>query len=207
MKKLLLIAILFAGTIVMGQEKEEKLTLKKGTWSLGGEIAFSTANSELPNISTEKNKFTSFNVSPKVGYFISSNLEIGLGSGYSYSKNEDINLNSTKNNSYSVFPYVKKYIPLHKNFSFFLQGEARYSVSESDYNNNLNTGSGNTFFAGIRPGIVYFFTENLAMQANIGALGYTTSKFKSEGVVESTSNSFSFNLNSSNLLFGFSYYF
>ena len=198
MKKLLLItAILFYG-VTSAQEK--------GTWVFGGELNFSNGESEYQDSTSDYN---AFGITAKTGYvFIKNNLELGLGLGYSTSKNESYDYNyENKYNSYTISPYIKKYLPINDIFSFFLQGEVAFSNynRKEKYDNYDNT-DGNTFFIGLRPGFVYFVTKNIALNANIGALGYSTNKYKSDNITESKSNSFSFNLNSSNLIFGLSYY-
>ncbi len=133
-----------------------------------------------------------------------------MGLGYKTSKNENSYSSSyseSKYNSYTISPYIKKYLPINNTFSFFLQGEVAFSNynRKENYANSNNT-DGDTFFIGLRPGFVYFVTKNIALNANIGALGYSTNKYKRDNLTESKSNSFNFNLNSSNLIFGLSYY-
>ncbi|ARV15020.1 outer membrane beta-barrel protein [Polaribacter sp. SA4-12] len=204
MKKLLvIIAILFYG-VTSAQEK--------GTWVFGGELNFSNGENDYIDSTSDYN---AFGITAKTGYvFIKNNLELGLGLGYSRSKNENSYSSSSshyenKYNSYTISPYVKKYLPINDTFSFFLQGEVAFSNynRKQDYDNSDDTNiDGNTVFIGLRPGFVYFVTKNIALNANIGALGYSTNKYKSDNITESKSNSFSFNLNSSNLIFGLSYY-
>ncbi|WP_405606961.1 outer membrane beta-barrel protein [Polaribacter sp. Asnod1-A03] len=196
MKKLILItAILFYG-ITNAQEK--------GTWVFGGELNFSNGENDYQDSTSD---FKAFRVTAKTGYvFTKTNLELGLGLGYSTSKNESYDYEN-KYNSYTISPYIKKYLPINDTFSFFLQGEvafSNYNREESgNYSNDIDR---NDLFIGIRPGFVFFVTKNIALNANIGALGYNTNKYETDNLTEVKSNSFNFNLNSSNLIFGLSYY-
>lgn len=202
MKKLLvIISILFYG-VTSAQEK--------GTWVFGGELNFSNGESDYIDSTSDYN---AFGITAKTGYvFIKNNLELGLGLGYSRSKNENSNSYSNtenKYNSYTISPYIKKYLPINNTFSFFLQGEvafSNYNRKQNYENSNDTSTDGDTYFIGLRPGFVYFVTKNIALNANIGALGYSTNKYKRDNLTETKSNSFSFNLNSSNLIFGLSYY-
>ncbi|KAB1154570.1 porin family protein [Tenacibaculum aiptasiae] len=215
MKKLLLCTMLIALSFAYGQEstKKEKLTIQKGTWYLNGGMSLVSNNSKS-NQNMEKSDQIGFNFSPKIGFSINNNLIIGLGLGYNYHKN-DLNFtntkNFTKNESYSIFPYIKKYFSLGQKLAFTLHGEFRYTYSkyENDYNslNNTNLSKANYYFIGIRPGITYFLNKKIALEANIGALGYTKSNhthFPNNSIQEI--DNFNFNLNSSNLNFGISYY-
>ena len=209
MKKLLIITFLLTFGIIIGQEKEENLNIQKGTWNFGGEFSINFANSEnIQDVKIENDRFK-FEFSPKFGYTLENNLIIGLGLGYSYLKdkvdyNDSDRYNATSN-TYSVFPYIKKIIPITNKFAFILQGELRYSKYKNDfveYTSLIQNRSGDTFFAGIRPGITYFLTKKIALEANLGSLGYSTSKYDDNISEEGKANSFDFNLNSSNLNFG-----
>lgn len=213
MKKLLIITFLLTFGIIIGQEKEEKLIIQKGTWNFGGEFSIHFANSENIQDAKIENDRINFGFSPNFGYTLENNLLIGLGLGYSYLKDKndynDSDRYDATSKTYSVFPYIKKIIPIGNKFAFFLQGEFRYSKYKNDFVENtslIQHRSGDTFFAGIRPGITYFLTKKIALEANIGSLGYSTSKYDDNYPEEGKTNSFDFNLNSSNLNFGLSLY-
>ncbi|MCF2876257.1 MULTISPECIES: outer membrane beta-barrel protein [unclassified Tenacibaculum] len=216
MKKLLLCTMLFALSFAYGQESDEKekLIIKKGTWYVNGGFSIYTNNS-TNDFSSNVNKSESlnFNISPKIGYSITNNLIIGLGIGYGYNKHENNPASSNsiiKNKSYSIFPYIKKYFSLGKKLAFSLHGEFRYTHSKYENHTSLNNVSfnkSNDYFVGIRPGVTYFLNNKIALEANIGALGYTRTIHKSPlNTFTHTIDNFNFNLNSSNLNFGLSYY-
>ena len=210
MKKLLLSTMLLALSFAYGQEKNEKLTIEKGTWYVGGNFSLGHTNSEYED-SSETSKYFNFNFSPKIGYTINDNLIIGLGIGYGYTESELEN--STNNpanttNHFRVFPYIKKHFPVGEKLTVSLQVEFRYSYSEYENNDILNSYSGHTneYFIGIRPGITYFLNKKLAIEANIGSLGYTNGTQEYGNPPKRTWNSFNFNINSTDLMFGLSYY-
>ncbi|SDR74624.1 Outer membrane protein beta-barrel domain-containing protein [Polaribacter sp. KT25b] len=207
MKKLILVALLIVSAITVGQEKKEKQNIKKGTWVFGGDLNFSSGGNDYTDPSISDTDYTGFGITAKTGYvFTKNNLELGLGLGFSTSKNASGDYEN-KTNSYKIAPYVKKYLPVNDIFSFFLQGEVAFSNYniEENYNNSTDIES-NSLFIGVRPGFVYFVTKKLALNANIGALGYNTNTYKTDNVTQSKNNSFSFNLSSSDLLFGFCYF-
>lgn len=212
MKKLLLITLLFVNGIMIAQNeklKEEKVNIDKGTWSFGGQLSLNLSNSESEyNGITQESDNSGISINPEVGYTINKNLIVGLGLGYAHSENNDSNNFTNSRNTFSIYPYVKKFIPVNKNLLFSVRGEVRFSKTSYDNNNLLNNISDQTFFIGFRPGITYFISDKLALEANIGALGYSrlTRDFDPVNLDKATTNSFNFDFNSNNLLFGFTYF-
>lgn len=211
MKKSLIIIFLFAFGVSFAQEKEGNLSIRKGTWNLGGELSFGKSNYENKGATSYETNNLNFSFSPKAGYAISDNFIIGLGLGYSYQNfegSEDSFIKNMKSNSLSVFPYVRKHYNMSSKFSLYLQGEIKYSKSWFKQDDkNYNTSTDNNLFIGIRPGINYFLNKNFALEASIGSLGYSKSKIIGYTSEELKRESFSLSLNSSNMFFGLSYYF
>ncbi|WP_111709507.1 outer membrane beta-barrel protein [Lutibacter citreus] len=217
MKKSLFITLFFAVTILFAQEKDKTLTIKQGTWNFGGGISLSVNNNESirenGNLTGENLGFT---ITPKFGYAINNNLVIGLGTGYSYNKsssdfnNDDAAENEQKIYSFSLIPYIKKHFGIGEKVSINLQGNFEYTRNWNDvFENNSSEYNykSNNYFIGIRPGITYFINKNFALEAQAGSLGYSHTKSEQNNRSNSTkSNSFRFNLNTSSLSFGLSYY-
>ncbi|MGB1043167.1 MAG: outer membrane beta-barrel protein, partial [Tenacibaculum sp.] len=185
MKKLLFISMIFVFGISNGQEKKEKLTIKKGTWYLNGSTYLNSNDSFQENNENTSNQLN-FNISPKIGYTIEDNLIIGIGLGYGYNESNYNDTNTGNNNSYSIFPYVKKHFSIGKNLTFSILGEINYTYSENNnnYYNNLSLESvnstSNSYSIMIKPGITYFVSNKFALEANIGSLGYTRNSVKRE---------------------------
>jgi|GEM_PF-3937959 len=92
-------------------------------------------------------------------------------------------------------------------------GQSQVGFADGTTNTNLS--------AGITPGIVYFPTERIGLEANFGFLGYTSRKIKEPNGDESTETNFGLEANSLTpgtlrseafsvpigLQFGFRYYF
>ncbi|CAM1344461.1 autotransporter outer membrane beta-barrel domain-containing protein [Tenacibaculum amylolyticum] len=216
MKKLLLSAILLASTMTWGQEKEEKLIIEKGTWGVSGQISTSHDKTTFENTPNLKNTNSIFNLFPSTEYFISDNLSLGLSLGYGYFKGKSSNTNfnsETTINNYSFAPFVTKYIPITKRLAFSLHSELSYTYSDSkSINSNtptvINTGFAHNYAINIRPGISFFVSKNIALDANIGQLGYNyrNHKGRADSSSESFTSGFNFNLNSSSILLGASLY-
>ena len=200
MKKLLFIAVLLTGFISYGQQSE--------TWVFGGELGFSNNNFEYTQDDSPKQETTQFNFLVKAGYlFTKTNFEIGLGLGYLIYKRNSYNYTEeSKYTTITIAPYVKKYFPINEKFAFHLIGEISYSKSYTDsslsgYENDIQK-----YGFLVRPGFEYFLTKHIALTANIGYLGYISETSKYDDSINSRSDSFGFNLNASNILFGLSYY-
>ncbi|WP_123812047.1 outer membrane protein [Mangrovimonas sp. DI 80] len=214
MKKVLMIFTVLLHGALSAQESPQdnnNFQIDKGIWSIEGDVSFNYGKSEnLQNYVGESTGY-GFAISPKVGYTISNNLILGLGVGYDHreykSQREDPSENSTNTTKqYGIFPYIKKHFPLSKKLALHIQGEARYSKYKPSTEHVSTEVSYSTeshdIFIGLRPGISYSLSKNFLMQANIGALGYNSTKSKRDGEDNTKSNSFAFSLKSSNLYFG-----
>lgn len=220
MKKITLLVCLLITAFVNAQDDDKttsnKLTFEKGTQFVN--MSFSVNSSETDferqiqdQLEIGETQVFGFRVNASYAYAINNNLFLGLGVGYGSNKSEtnvnNINVNENDSKSYQVFPYVRYYKGIGKKLALFLQGEARYSHFENDFN-ALNSGESDNFFIGIRPGITFMLNKNFALETSFGALGYRHSKIDNERFnTESTSNSFDLSLNSSDLFFGVNYYF
>ena len=110
--------------------------IAKGTTYVSGQVGFSQANDN-----NEDKKVSEINIIPTVGYFVNTNLAIGLGVGYKHNKTQKdtyssvavpnplggnittINEGNTKNidNSIVVEPFIRKYWTLGEKLYFFGQ--------------------------------------------------------------------------------------
>lgn len=170
MKKLLFIAIFLISNILIGQGENEKFTIEKGLWNIEGNFSLNFRNSKNYDYDL---KYFNLGFFPKLGYSINDNLIIGIGLGYQYSKTEDENTQNFNNestiNRYSIYPYIKKYIPLGKKLAFHVQGEAKYSNFKNKDESTDDEYKNYSFFIGLRPGISYYLSEKILLQTNFGA--------------------------------------
>lgn len=214
MKKIIIAAIFIASGILNAQEKKGISKIEKGTWNFTTDLSLYNFNQSYDQIKNESSTFL-FNITPKLNYFIDDNLSLGFGIGYNYRNIDNIdnnqNLTTQNTNTFSFNSYIKKHYFIASNLSFFLQGEITYQTGKikNSFQNSSNTLTSdiNTFFIGIRPGVSYFLTNKIAIQAYFGSLGYTndTIKNNSNSLKENQSR-FNLNLNPSQLIFGLSYY-
>ncbi|MEO9512493.1 MAG: hypothetical protein ABJN84_09535 [Flavobacteriaceae bacterium] len=205
-----------------GEQKKNKLAIEKGTWNLAGNFSFgfSDQNLNYADSSTDQNSsFASF--APALGYFIATDIQLGLGGGYGF-RNDNTQfvggVQTTdmdyRRNTFTLYPFVRKYFGLSKNFALYLQAEGRYDRSKIEQKTTngdiLNAdSSSDSLFMGIRPGLTFFVSNNFAFETGLGSVGYETASYNtnSNTTSESDGNSFNLNLSSSDLIFGLSYYF
>lgn len=152
-------------------------------------------------------KLNSFEVAPSIGYFVTSNIAVGGRLGYESVKEED-GL-ETKTNTFSVGAFGRYYFTPASKFSIFGELAANYSsskVEEEGFGPLPDTESKeNGFGVQVSPGISYFLSSNLAIEAKFGILGYNTVDPDVEGA--DSRNTFNFGLDLRDINFGIVYKF
>ncbi|WP_350286353.1 hypothetical protein [uncultured Croceitalea sp.] len=223
MKKVLFFTtVLFVGLLNAQDDTNDKLTIEKGMWNLSSNFSVGFNNTESATLgTTTDNDFFTLSVSPAAGYAIRNNVLIGLGLGYSYQKSDstfenavlEIRESEFSGTTFSIYPFIRRYFGLSKNFALFIQGEGRYGRATNEQQvsdgtiRTIETASDNLFF-GVRPGLTVFVSKNFALETSFGALGYNWSEVNRDDTDEkTTSNGFSFDLSSTELILGLSYYF
>ncbi|BDD03297.1 outer membrane beta-barrel protein [Aureibacter tunicatorum] len=211
MKKLFLLAAgLFLSATSFAQ-------IEKGKVSLGGTVGFSISESSMINydyymdeVSTEKTQL--FQLLPSFGYFVSDNVSLGVTTGVMFEKSSQKGSEVEYKDRIIAFgPTVRYYKMINENFGFFGQGQFLYTSTQS-WASNINASGHdsdklkiNGLRIGITPGITYFVSKSVALEASYGFFGYTQSKVKDEEDIKDTE--FGLNLDTSSLTFGFQFYF
>lgn len=211
MKKLFLsIAVLAAGTASYAQ-------IGQGSILLGGSLAFSSTGEQTNKtvaggVTTETKTpgFSNWNFSPRVGYFLSDNLAVGLDLGLGQSHVKTVT-NGTAEEKVSSFNldlglFARYYMNISDNFYFF--GQARVGYRSSSYQDrmpdpaNANTlidgpeVTSNTFGIGITPGLTYFPSPKWGVDFTLGGIiDFSSTTSKSEmpnngGSAESSGSQF-----------------
>ncbi|WP_046755905.1 outer membrane beta-barrel protein [Kordia jejudonensis] len=216
MKKIALFVCMLIIGFVNAQENDQnsssdKLNFAKGTSFVNGGIFLNSTNTETTTTLEQEDSRFGFGINSSYAYAISDDLFIGLGLGYIRNKREnDIPgspVQETTSDTFRIFPYIRYYKGIGKRLAFFVQGETQFSTGKTKSNGEdfIDT---NSFFIGARPGLTYMVSKCLAIETTIGALGYTSEKLENrQNNAESDAKGFNFSLNTSNLVFGLSYYF
>ncbi|WP_223607695.1 outer membrane beta-barrel protein [Chryseobacterium sp. OSA05B] len=214
MKKLVL-----AGAIALFGLSNAQIA--KGTTYVSGQIGYSQKENN-----NDDSKVESFKVLPTVGYFVGTNLAVGLGVGYKNDKNTETTKNAVivsedtdTESAFVVAPFVRKYWTIADKLYIFGQlevpmefgqvkeeGTATTTVGGATTTASTSTKSNYTSIGvNIKPGLDYFLNKNWSIEATFGEFGYNTSKFDVDGA--KSVNNYKFGLNLSAVTFGVKYVF
>ncbi|WP_343658580.1 outer membrane beta-barrel protein [Chryseobacterium sp.] len=209
--------ILLAGAVALFGLSNAQIA--KGTTYLSGSVGYSQVESNNGN-----DKKENFNVLPTVGYFVNTNLAIGLGVGYQTEKNtltstvgNTVSESVTKQPAFVVAPFVRKYWTLSDKLYFFGQLAVPMQFGKTEVETNSVTTVGNTVLTSststeakytkigvtVKPGLDYFLNKNWSIEATIGEFGYSNYKPKDGDAT----NNYNFGLNLSSVTFGVKYVF
>lgn len=159
--------------------------ITKGKTLLGGTVAYyqTTAEYAVGNYATGKQHYLT--ISPSAGKVIRENLVLGLEANF-YSTNQEYGLapNKTENESsgYGGNVFLRRYVPLLKNFYFFGQGAVGYSETKSSQTSNSQPYSETknwSVSASLYPGLAYAITKKFHVEAalnNLALISYSHSK-------------------------------
>ncbi|MFZ4928784.1 outer membrane beta-barrel protein [Chryseobacterium sp. Mn2064] len=197
--------ILLAGAVALFGLSNAQIA--KGTTYLSGSVEYSQKETNNGN-----NKTENFNVLPTVGYFVGTNLAVGLGVGYQTEKTTNttaIGESVTKKPAFVVAPFVRKYWTLGEKFYIFGQLAVPMQFGKTEYENTVGNVSTSTeakytqIGVTVKPGLDYFLNKNWSIEATIGEFGYNNYKPKDGDAT----NNYNFGLNLSSVTFGVKYVF
>ena len=205
----------------------------KGQWVFGGTVSYSTHTNNNYNfliIEDIQSNGYQFKITPLLGYAYSKNSLVGVRFGYSRGltelDNASLSITSLDNSffyslkhSYNVEALWRKYIPLGKNnkrFAIFAEVGLAMGGSQSKLASGPNNALSGTYATsfdvalGVNPGISAFLTNNMAIEVNIGVLGFNysnTRQVSNQVVTGSVSSSqMNFKVNIFSIGLGASFY-
>jgi len=195
MKKLqLLVVALLASSLAFAQPE-------KGNILLNGSLNF-----DLGSSSADVSTFT-LGVTPKVGYFVTDKIVVGLDLGIAMNNSNDKASDiKTSGLEFGGGAFARYYVMPKDHFAMFFEGGVNTSFGSSSVETaGVSVDGPSTFSlnAGITPGISVYVSKKIALEANYGFLGYTSSSSELGGVKTSQGN-FGLNLNPNTMRFGVS---
>ncbi|PKF75897.1 outer membrane beta-barrel protein [Chryseobacterium sp. PMSZPI] len=214
--------IILAGAIALCGFSNAQIT--KGTGYISGEVGYDhKENNNFNNL----RKYDVFKILPTVGYFVDTNLAVGLGVGYKnvVTKFEYENVGISNileikdtDNAFVVAPFVRKYWTLSDKLYIFgqLQVPLEFGQEKFDVRTAGNMGDPilnpearkknyTSIGVNVKPGLDYFLSKNWSIEATIGEFGYNTSKVNVDEAKRV--NDYKFGLNLSSVTFGVKYVF
>ena len=172
--------VIFLGLLLVcgwsyGQWGKDEFKIYQESWLFGGSAGFVQGGASSMN--GDDSNETIFQIAPVIGYAVGDNLIVGVDGGFRYSGPDDPDSENTQNTSYGVTSFVRQYFPLNKNLAFNLQVEIGFFKGTIDTGGYFDQDVSSSF-TGIRGGLSYFLSHDIALTTAFGALGYCTSKNK-----------------------------
>ena len=189
MKKLLLSIIAVAGLAFSSNAQTEQ-----GKWVLGGAVSFTSEKAEGADKAN-----TEFSIIPSVGYFVANDISVGVGVGYTSSK--DIGFEKTS--AFIVSPFGRYYKSIGESgqFKFFGQVSVPMAfgkVEDVDADGNVGDEQGKTTVIGVNlaPGFAFFPSKRVAIEFSLNGLTYANQSAEdADGNDLGGSDTFSFDTN------------
>lgn len=110
----------------------------------------------------DKENRTTITFTPEIGYRVSRRFAFGARIGYEHNKDKD-----TRNDTYTLAPYLKHYLYSYKDLDLLWDGTVEYSYIDS-----RKDGGGNCIGVGVKPGISYTINSHFCITAHFGFIGY-----------------------------------
>ncbi|HET8828920.1 MAG TPA: OmpW family outer membrane protein [Pelobium sp.] len=158
--------LFIAFTVIAGlsfSAKAQEFGFKKGDILLEGSVGFNSTNDK-----NAEEKTSSFNFSPKAGYFLSDKVAVGVALSIASEKDEDYSTggSTTKTNSFGVGVFGRYYfLELGKRFKTYTEAGLGYATSKTEVG-SVTGPKTNTLGFNLGVGANYFVTERLAL--NVG---------------------------------------
>ena len=152
--------------------------IQKGAVQLGGSITYN----EFENRFQESKLFQ---VLPQAGLFVSDNTSIGLSLGYSYQETP-VNFGQSEVRQFLLGMYSRFHKTVSDKFYMFLQPAFTFGFNRFDGTHRDN------FTINVAPGLMYFVSEKIALEMNVGELFYTNTNIS--GGLKSDNFGLSFDL-------------
>lgn len=170
---------------------------EKGTTFIGGNVAYS---SQKTTGSYYDNSMQLLSIQPSIGWFLSSNLALGVSPMLSYTKQNDNQVNIISYNSTNTLLGGGVFL---RYYFMFNQSVGLYPEFAADYLAGVNSNNhSNSFETMIRPNLVFFPIKKLGLNLGFSGIAYTHHK-QTDGA---KTNSFGVYANGNNLVVGLSYY-
>lgn len=158
---------------------------KKALISVGGEIGYSYSSCLENNAyGPYENSVSQYLINPRIGYFLSKDVELGIGLGFSHKKNitEGENADSeNKENIFSVNPFGRYYNYFNEDLGLFLELNLMYGFGYSEYTSSSvieNEFDITSYSIKLNPGIVYYLSDIISINASINFIEYQNTKYK-----------------------------
>ena len=204
MKRIQLIAIAWlSGLSIMAQPAPGKLFF-------GGTLnAYSVVNKSKNGGSTEKDGTTNhMTILPMAGYFLSDRIALGLRLGVDdlVDKTPGGSPDKVSTVTFVINPFARYYL-ISGTGGLFVEASMNTGIGSTKnyYATNTNTENVTDFSLGVSPGVYYYITGRLAIEAKFGWLGFESNVTKPGEDVKYIQNTFGLKLSPDYFIFGVTY--
>jgi len=214
MKKMILLTALFLGLFATAQAQ-----VGKGLFA-GGSLGFSTGGNKFQNgsITTQGSSGSSFNITPRVGYFFTDNIAAGLVLGYAGNTTKTPSFIDTKltSGTLSLGLFGRYALPLGDGGNFAFLGDLNLGFSSTTGKTEIGSTSvasdpSTSVSVGIAPGILFFPTPRIGLEAGLGNIiafnSITITDANNSDIKTIGTNIDILNINTVSFNFGLNYYF
>lgn len=227
MKKsiLTLAIVVFGSVLAFAQNDNQKTKTEKKVYNGQGFQDFDifvTGTASFQSINSQEiSERRIFTLSPKIGYFLSSDFAVGLDLGFNSNKLEESNVaNITTENvvrQFGIGGFGRYYFLPRNKFSLFGQASVNYLSAKNETTTGTTDPVTNTityteselksngFGVGLSAGANYFLNSHFALETFVGFLNYNTAKVDLPGA--KSDDSFSLGIDLSSVSFGVLYRF
>lgn len=192
MKKLLLVgAVALFGAM--------NAQMEKSSWIVSGKtgIGFNSATSKYSSQgeSVDGPKISTFSITPSVGYFVITNLAIGVDLGFNSTKttfkNSAIDMDFEDTSStFSILPNATYYFATASKARPYLGAGVGYgSLTSTDFFDNDQTTKGGLLW-GVKGGFVYLLNSNVGIDLGAGYNSFTTKQTFENVEIKTVANTF-----------------
>lgn len=216
MKYLLLTLALFGSVSMFAQVDEEAYYLTGGLGFTSSDAtmdytSFNPITGE-PITSSMAAKNNNFNIRVGGGYMFTEMFGAGLNIGFNSNKMspEIDSLAPTMTTTiFSIAPEARMYLEIDEPLYFtgIFQVGMGFGTNKMESDGLSFDQSFSTFDVGVRPGLSYFMSDNLALDLSVGYIGYAVQSQEvdnplGEGTITSSTGSFQFVADMSSVTFG-----
>jgi len=204
MKKIMFIAIAWlTGMHLLAQPAG-------GKFFIGGHFSlYGTVDKSKNGSTTEKNGSTTyFTIMPTGGYFINERIAVGAGLGYDIQIDKDPQSTIEKSTtSKMVFAPFGRYYLISGTGGIFAEASMHYSFGKNKTFTNevIDTENVFGFSALLSPGVYYYVTPRLSIEAKFGWFGFMSDVTKTDNDQKDIHNSFGIDLSPDSFIFGLTF--
>jgi hypothetical protein len=181
-----------------------------GRFFIGGHLSlYGNVNKSKNGSTTQKDGSTTyFTIMPVGGYFLNDRIAAGAGIGFDTQIEKDPQSTIEKNTTSKMefTPYGRYYL-ISGTGGIFAEASMGFSFGTNKTFTNVATDTQNIFgfSALLSPGVYYYITPKLALEAKFGWLGFMNNVTKTGNDQKDIRNSFGFDLSPDSFIFGLTF--